>query len=184
MSTRFLALVLVCEVAAGSDWPRFRGPNGTGVDDSAALPSEIGASKNVAWKTPLPQGHSSPIVSAGRIFLTAAEDGKLYTLCLDSTTGRVLWKRECPRTRREELDKRNHPASPTPVADGKNVYVFFADYGLVSYDFNGVERWRTPLGPFQNLYGMGASPILAGDKVVLVCDQNSGSFIIALGRRE
>jgi outer membrane protein assembly factor BamB len=56
------------------------------------------------------------------------------------------------------------------------VYVFFPDYGLLSYTFAGVERWRAPLGPFNNVYGMGASPVLAGDLVVLVCDQNRGSF--------
>jgi len=91
-----------------------------------------------------------------------------------------VWRRECPRPRQEPLDKRNHAASPTPVADGKHVYVFFPDFGLVSYDFDGVERWRTPLGPFTNLYGMGASPVLAGDKVVLMCDQAGGSFITGL----
>ena len=57
--------------------------------------------------------------------------------------------------------------------------MFFADYGLVSYTFAGEERWRTPLGPFNNVYGMGASPVLAGDMVVLVCDQNRGSFAAA-----
>ena len=54
--------------------------------------------------------------------------------------------------------------------------MFFPDYGLLSYTFAGAERWRTPLGPFNNVYGMGASPVLAGDLVVLVCDQNRGSF--------
>jgi len=62
--------------------------------------------------------------------------------------------------------------------------VFFADYGLISYDVDGHERWRVPLGPFNNLYGMGASPILVGDLVVLVCDQNTESFIVGIGQRD
>ncbi len=53
---------------------------------------------------------------------------------------------------------------------------------MVSYGFDGNERWRLPLGPFHNVYGMGASPVVAGDKVVLVCDQSTGSFIIAIGK--
>ena len=56
------------------------------------------------------------------------------------------------------------------------MYVFFPDYGLLSYTFAGEERWRTPLGPFNNVYGMAASPVLAGDLLILVCDQNRGSF--------
>ena len=54
--------------------------------------------------------------------------------------------------------------------------VFFADFGLIAYDHDGNEKWRAPLGPFDNVYGMGASPILAGGNVVLVCDQSRGSF--------
>ncbi len=66
--------------------------------------------------------------------------------------------------------------------DEKGVYVFFPDYGLLAYDFDGKERWQHPLEPFENVYGMGASPVVAGDKVILVCDQNLHSFIVALNR--
>jgi len=60
--------------------------------------------------------------------------------------------------------------------------VFFADFGLLSYDMEGRERWRLPLGPFNNLYGMGSSPVLVDDIVILACDQNTGSFLIAVGQ--
>jgi outer membrane protein assembly factor BamB len=166
------------------DWPRFRGPNGTGLQDTAPLPKELGATRNVIWKTALPPGYSSPVVSGDRIFLTAYEGSKLWTIGPDRWTGREGWRREGPRDRQQRLDRRNGPASPTPAADGKNVYVFFADYGLVSYTFAGEERWRTPLGPFNNVYGMGSSPVLAGDMVVLVCDQNRGSFAAGFRSRD
>jgi outer membrane protein assembly factor BamB len=81
------------------------------------------------------------------------------------------------------VDKRNHPASPSPAADDQHVYVFFQDVGLVAYDHNGTERWRLPLGPFTNAYGMGASPIVIDDLVVLVCDQSIGSFMLAVDRK-
>jgi outer membrane protein assembly factor BamB len=71
------------------------------------------------------------------------------------------------------------PASPSAAADGERVYFFFADYGLLAYDLNGKELWRRPLGPFNNIYGMGASPIVVDDVVVLNCDQSIGSFIAA-----
>ena len=60
--------------------------------------------------------------------------------------------------------------------------VFFPDFGLVAYANDGKEAWRHPLGPFRNFYGMAASPIMAGDMVVLVCDQAAGSFVLALDR--
>jgi outer membrane protein assembly factor BamB len=162
-----------------ADWPRFRGPNGSGVSETTGLPVDIGPAKNVIWKTALPPGYSSPVLSGDRIFLTAYEGEKLLTLALDRASGKELWRREAPRSRLEPLDRRNGPASPSAVADGKAVTVFFGDFGLISYDFDGRERWRVPLGPFTNAYGMGSSPILVDDLVVLVCDQGIDSFIAA-----
>lgn len=176
-----LAAALVACACAG-DWPRFRGPNGSGVAETSALPETFGPGRNVVWKTALPLGHSSPILAGDRVFLTAVERNKLYTFCLSRETGQILWRRECPRNRTEPLDKLNTAASPTPASDGKNVYAFFGDFGLVSYGFDGNERWRVPMGPFHNVYGMGASPIIAGDKLVLVCDQSFESFVIAIGK--
>ena len=174
-----VVLISVClaatDVAAG-DWPRFRGPNGSGVAETPGLPSEIGPAKNVVWKTALPPGHSSPVLLGDRIFLTASDGERLLTLCLRRSDGRELWRREAPRPRREALDRRNGPASASPAADDKQVVVFFGDYGLIAYDRDGKERWRTPLGPFDNVYGMGGSPILVDGMVFVVCDQSRGSF--------
>jgi outer membrane protein assembly factor BamB len=180
---RHLPVVLAAALAAAADWPRFRGPNGQGVADGPSLPSAIGATANVLWKTPLPMGKSSPVVAGDRIYLTAHESGKLYTLALDRKTGGILWKRESPGHRDEKRNKLNDPAAPTPVAEGPNVYVFFAGYGLVSYDREGVERWRHPLGPFTNFHGMGASPVAADGKVFMICDQDIDAFLIAVDQR-
>src|SRR5512145_1983034 len=117
--------VLLAAAVPTDDWPRFRGPNGTGLQEGAPLPREVSATRNVVWKTPLPPGYSSPVVSGDRIFLTGYEDTKLLTIALDRATGKEVWRRESPRDRQEKVDRRNGPASPTPVADGRNVYVFF-----------------------------------------------------------
>src|SRR6266487_1435790 len=186
---KMLAALLLATAVTAADtadpegWSRFRGPNGSGISTSSRLPAEFGPDKNVIWKTALPFGHSSPALTHDRVFLTALRGDQLVTICLDRRTGRILWEREAPRPRAEKLDNRNGPAGPTPATDGTNVYVFFADFGLLSYDVNGRERWRVPLGPFNNLYGMGASPVLVEDTVVLTCDQNTDSFVIAVDRR-
>jgi outer membrane protein assembly factor BamB len=179
-----ITILLTAVPGAASDWPGFRGPNASGVNETTGLPTEFGPSKNLVWKVALPAGHSSPILMGDRVFLTAYEGDKLLTFCLDRATGRILWRREAPRDRKEPLDKRNSPASPSPASDGKNVYVFFGDYGMVSYGPDGNERWHLPLGPFHNVYGMGASPVLVDDEVVLVCDQSKDSFIAAFGQKD
>ena len=170
-------------VATDTDWSRFRGPNGSGISETKNLPAEFGPEKNVVWKVDLPQGYSSPIIYENRIFLTGLRDQSLLTIAVDRTNGKVLWEREAPRTRTEKLDKRNRPAAASAATDGEHVTVFFGDYGLITYDVNGKELWKQPLGPFNNIYGMGASPIIVDDKVILSCDQSTNSFIAAWDKK-
>ena len=173
-------LTATAEVGSASDWNRFRGPNGQGVGDGRPLPVRFGPELNVRWRTAVPPGHSSPIMAGDLVVLTAEEDGRLLTLAYDRATGEERWRREAPRPRREKLDNRNGPAAPSAATDGTRIVVFFADFGLIAYDHGGAELWRHPLGPFHNLYGMGASPILADDRVVLPLDQHEGSSLLAL----
>ncbi len=166
-----------------NQWNQFRGPNGTGVAEGSALPVEFSATKNVAWKTPVPFARSSPVVTSDHVFLTATEADKLITLALDRKSGKLLWRREVVRARHMPVYKANDGASPSPVSDGKNVFVFFQELGLISYAPDGKERWRVPLGPFNSFYGMGGSPVLAGNTLVMVCDQRSNSFVVAVDAR-
>ena len=94
-----------------------------------------------------------------------------------------MWERFEPRPRDEPANALNHPAAVSPVTDGENVYSFFKDFGLVSYDAAGNPRWKAPMGPFSNAMGQGGSPILAGDSVVYLADQLENSYIAAYDRR-
>lgn len=181
---RWSWVLLLATLSTGADWDRFRGPNGSGVTEATGLPEVFGPNQNLIWRTSLPPGHSSPILSRDRIFLTSVDKKKLYLVALDRQTGRIVWRRESPRNRAEHLHKLNSPASATPASDGERVYAFYGDYGLVCYGWDGRVRWRTPLGPFSNVYGMGVSPIVAGDNVVLVVDQSRDSYIAAFKKRD
>jgi len=175
-------LLAVIVGRADAQWARFRGPNGSGVDLSVGYPVEFSPTKNVAWKTPVPYGQSSPVVVGSRLYGTASQGDRLITFCLDTRTGRPLWSREVRRERVQSAYKANDPASPTPAADESGVVAFFPEFGLVSYNNDGQMRWTSRLGPFKNFYGMAGSPIIDGGTVVLVCDQQAGSFVIALDR--
>ncbi|MCB9919114.1 MAG: PQQ-binding-like beta-propeller repeat protein [Planctomycetes bacterium] len=172
-----------------SGWTRFRGPNGSGIADEHALPDTLG-DEHHAWSVDVPLGHSSPVVFDGRIYLSGVEKvespedahEELVTLCLELESGKTIWKRAIRRPRKDHFDQRNNAASPTPCCDARGVVVFFPDFGLIAFDARGKEMWRQTLGPFRNVYGMGASPVLRDDRVVLVCDQQEGSFIAAWSR--
>ena len=169
--------------AATTEWTRFRGPNGSGLSTATRIPSEFGPDKNLIWRLPLPQGHSSPILYENRIYLTAFRGDELVTMAIDRQAGRILWERPAPHVSTKVIDKRNNAASPSPAVEANGVYVFFPDYGLIAYDAAGKELWKLPLGPFNNIYGMGASPVIAGNLLVLACDQSLGSYVMALDKR-
>ena len=177
----FLSL---CLGLTAEEWTRFRGPNGSGVSPDTGFPVEFAKNKNVAWRTPVRPGKSSPVLTSTRVFLTAAEQGKLFTQCFDRQTGRLLWESAEKQPREEQVNPLNHPAALTPVTDGDNVYAFFKDFGLVSYDASGKPRWKVPLGPYTVSMGLGGSPILASDSVVVVADQLQDSFIAAFATRD
>ena len=181
MPTVFVLLLTILAAAATSDWSQFRGPNGSGVYEGRPLPDQLVPDAPGGWAVAVPFGRSSPILHGDRIYLTGSEGDRLITVALDRARGTVLWTHEMRRARVDErAGTDNDPASPTPAADAQGVYVFFPDFGLVALDHQGRERWKMPLGPFHTAYGMASSPILVDGLVVQACDQQSGSFLLAV----
>lgn len=168
--------IFVSPSIAQETWTRFRGPNGSGISPDSGFPSSLDKEKAL-WRVPVRPGKSSPVLSTRHIFLTAHDQGRLYTQCFDRKTGKLLWEQSVEPRHTGVVNRLNQAAAPTPVTDGENVYSFFKDFGLVSYDSRGKLRWKTPLDPFNNTQGLAASPILAGGKVVLVADQWDNSYI-------
>ncbi|MCC6536882.1 MAG: PQQ-binding-like beta-propeller repeat protein [Bryobacterales bacterium] len=178
-------LLLLALLLPAQDWPAFRGNNLAGVADPALrLPDKFDAS-TLRWSVPVPLGRSSPIVIGDAVVVTATEGEDLLVLCFNAGTGKPRWRYRRTRARRGEIDgKRNDPASATPVADGSGVYAFFGDFGLLALELrNGALRWELPLGPFVNNYGLGTSPILTGETVLLQVEQTRGSYLLAVHRR-
>src|SRR5262245_29325332 len=129
-------LVLSAGPAPTGNWSQFRGAGGVAVG-SGSLPTEIGPDQYVVWKTPLPLGHSSPVVHGPRIYLTGVENKKLYTLALDRATGKELWRREAPYRTLEKIHTIGSHAQATAVTDGTHVVVFFGAAGMFCYDRDG-----------------------------------------------
>ena len=178
-----LAANSTCATAAEPAWPQFRGPGGNAVAIDAHPPVHFGPGTNVVWNTALPSGHSSPCIWASRIFLTGFENGKLETLCLERASGRILWRKTAPAEKIEPSHRIGGPASSTPATDGQLVITYFGSFGLIAYDFEGREQWSKPLAAPVVEFGTGTSPVLAGDLVILLCDQDDGSYLLALDKR-
>ena len=184
---QWIALTAAAFAATPSDAPfkYFRSDGGVPDAKSGPLPDRFDAPETLSWRTPIDPGHSTPILNNGKIFLTAyrAADHELDTLALDEKTGRLLWKRAVPVTRIEDYHQQTGgPAAPTPACDGQHVFVFFGSYGLVCYDLDGKQLWEHRMGPFQDEYGAGSSPIVVDDNLVLSQDHDVNSFLIAINR--
>ena len=176
---RLLLLCLACTAFAAPDWPRFRGPNGSGVQPDQHLPAEIGKDRNVLWKQKTLKGHSSPIVTGGRVWITGYEGDDRVLLCYDAATGTEIWRRAAKKAHPDSANPLNGPTTPTPATDGRSIFVFFPDLGLMAYDFEGKERWRVPMGPFGGVQGMAVSPVYAEGNVVLLIDTPEEAYVAA-----
>jgi outer membrane protein assembly factor BamB len=182
------ALFLACTVsrsAAAADWPRFRGPNGTGLSSDTGIPVAFSEKQNLLWKVAIPgSGNSSPIVSKQRIFLqSASNDGsKRIIYCLDLATGNTLWSQPVAATAVPTHNK-NTLASSTAVADGVRVYMPFWDghnLSVAAYDYSGTRLWTRDLGPYTSQHGAGLAPVIVNDKVIVANDQDGSSEVVAL----
>src|SRR6266851_1439915 len=139
---RLLALCVTCAcLLAASDWSRFRGPNGTGIAPDPFLPAELGRDRNVLWKANTLKGNSSPIVFKGRVWITGHEGDERVLLCYDANNGRLLWRHSVLKARTEVPNPLNGPTTPTSATDGRSIFAFFPDFGLMAYDFDGKEQW-------------------------------------------
>jgi outer membrane protein assembly factor BamB len=140
----------------------------------------MSAKENLVWRTPVPKGISSPVVSAEHVFITAKEGPALFTICIDRKTGKEMWRRESARAPQPEPKTKLAVSAPTPATDGTNVYVLFDEFGLISYGPDGKERWRKQLAPFNTPYGFGSSPIIEGNRLFLIVDCDSESYLLAM----
>ncbi|MBC8472381.1 MAG: PQQ-binding-like beta-propeller repeat protein [Planctomycetes bacterium] len=166
-----------------SSWPGFRGPNSSGLGaEGQNFPVEFSPEQNLLWKTSLPRGHSSPCIWGDKIFITARSGKSLETICIDRGNGKIKWRKSVVPEKLERINGSNSHAAPTPVCDGKRVYVYFGSFGLIAYDLGGGEVWNKPLTIPNMQHGSAASPVLANNMVVINCDQSEDAYILAVNR--
>ena len=207
----FLASVLIVTPAlsAQENWPRFRGAAATGVSEQP-LPTCWDSKTNIAWAVDVPgRGWSSPIVWGEQVFVTAVINDntpqprkglyiqdvvgktppgehiwKLY--CFDFATGKLRWERVVHQgTPGGPIHLKNTYASETPATDGQHVYVYFGNVGLFCYDLAGNVRWSKKIEPKKMRlgWGTGSSPVLHGDRLYLVNDNEEQSYLAAIDKR-
>lgn len=177
------ALLYSAAMGASSNWPQFRGPNGSGLATGTKVPTHISPTNGVLWKIEVPWSPSSPCVWGDRIFLTTFSEGQLQTRCYDARNGQLLWGKGLAPDKLETFhNTEGSPAASTPATDGRRVVSYFGSFGLVCHDLKGKELWRhpLPLAMSGGGFGSGTSPVILGKLVVLNRDQNENSSLLAV----
>jgi outer membrane protein assembly factor BamB len=185
---KLILAALAVGVCGGGDWPQYHGRDGTSCSDETNLPAAFGDRENVAWKAPLPgRGPSCPIVVAGRVIVSCGSgrnQDRLHVLCLDAASGKPLWHRQLAATGHTVCNPFGGMAIPTPASDGRRVFVFYGSNDLACFDLDGNLQWYRGLGyehpQVRNDSGMGSSPAVVGDTVVVQMENQGDPLAMGL----
>ena len=162
-------VVLSCVTLANAEnWPQWRGPNLNGLSNEKNLPMKWNTEENVTWKLAMPGwSGSTPVIWRDRVFMNVADGNDLYLWSVDRTKGTVLWKKLLG-SGNVKMRKQNM-SSPSPVTDGKSVYVMTGTGILKGFDFSGKELWARDIqkdyGEFGLNWGYASSPLLFEDSL-------------------
>jgi len=179
----------LCAVSFAEDWPQFRGPNCSGISTGeASLPVEFSAEKNVRWSAELGDGVGSPVIAAGRLFVTALIDEQSVGLyAYDAEDGTPLWKRTWNTGPLPEVHLTNSHASTTPAADADRVYVYFPSIGMLALSAaDGSDAWecKLPVPFFVFKWGPAMSPVLYKDMLLFCQDDDLYPALYAINKSD
>ena len=165
-------------------WPQFLGNDGANVAVDAAWKERgtlgFDAEADKLWRIDLPQGSSSPCIWGDRLFITGVDGNESIMLAFDRNTGEELWRLSRESVPLEGvLHVDSNAASPTPCTDGEFVAFYFGQYGLVITDVDGELVWEKPMEVPKSPFGIGTSPILYEDLLILTRDGCPNSAIHA-----
>jgi outer membrane protein assembly factor BamB len=193
LSLSCLFVLFVAIPIAAADYPQFRGPSGDGNANARNLPSTWNESTNVAWKTPIPgKGWSSPSLYQERLYLTSAVpvvasreagDLSLRAICVDASSGKIVWDREVFRqaaATAPKIHNKNSHASPTPLVTSDRIYVHFGHQGTACLDHAGNVLWKNNSLKYPPVHGNGGSPILVEGRLIFTCDGSTDPQVVAL----
>ena len=183
---RFLALALAALPfpLSAADWPQFRGPDSTATSSDATIPSK----PRIDWTAALPgRGLASPIVVGKKVFVTCSSGPKqerLHVICFNFDDGVKLWERQLKATGRTMSHNKTAIAANTPCSDGKHVFALWSSNDLAAFDFDGNLLWLRGLTAdypnVSNSLGMASSPIVIGETLVTVIENDSESYSLGI----
>ena len=180
---RLLAFLALFRACAG-DWPQFLGPTRNGVYAGADL-AEVWPKEgpNIVWRKKVGQGFSGPAVSGGSLILFHRTGDKEAVECLESGSGKLLWRFDYSTGYRDDFGFDEGPRATPTIAQGE-VFTFGAEGQLHCLDLQtGKKIWcvntKAEFGAPKGFFGMVCSPLVEGNAVLLNIGGANGAGIVA-----
>ena len=183
LASAICLLLVILIPGRADDWPQWRGPEANGTALAGDYPVHFTPRSGLLWKSALPgRGTSTPAVWKNSIILTCTIDGRDGALCFDRQ-GTERW-RTTLGTARKARHQAGSACNPSPVTDGKRIFVYYNSRTLAALDFTGGLCWHVNLeetyGKRGLKFSLGTSPILHGDSVVIAVVEGDDSYVLAL----
>lgn len=185
---KFFWLCLLCaigQISRADDWPRFLGPDGNGVSSETDLLDRWDESgPPIVWNQPIGTGYSAPSILGNKLVVHHRMKNEEIVECLDTNTGKRLWRYAYPTRYRDPYGYNNGPRC-SPLLTSTRCYTFGAEGKLVCLDFrSGKLVWQRDTGkdwevpaPF---FGVGSTPILEGGLLIVMVGGQPNSGMVAL----
>ena len=190
VAATLFVVTLGAALLAAENWPQWRGPDLNGLSKEVGLVRTWSPTTNIAWKLPTPsRTGSTPIIWGDAIFLsvaTAEFTGDLELWAVDRNKQTVTWKK--PLGSGNRAGRKQNMSSPSPVTDGRTVWVMTGTGIIKAFDFAGSEKWTRDIqkdyGTFGLGFGYASSPLLLdGDLIVQVLhglNTNDPSYVLRI----
>jgi outer membrane protein assembly factor BamB len=210
---KIFILIFFTVIQGQDNWPHWRGPSQNGISSATYLPVEWSEVKNIIWKIPLPSwSAATPIIWEDRIFITSPSEvisannrksnqlqtnqrrrvtrnpggSKILLICISKKNGSVIWQTELDVG--NKFHRKQNSASPSPVTDGKYVWVVTGTGVVTALDMQGNKIWKKSLpdeyGNFGLKFGYASSPVIHNGKLIIQVIHgyftDKPSYIVAL----
>lgn len=180
---KYVVLLSASSLTA-SDWLQFRGPAASGYSADAKAPLKL----KLDWTAPLPgRGLASPIIVGDKVFVTCSSgptQDRLHVICFGVKDGGKVWERQLKATGRTMAHPKTSVAASTPCSDGKRIFALWSCNDLAAFDLDGNLLWLRGLtvdyANASNSLGMASSPLVLGETVVTVIENDSESYTLGI----
>ena len=172
-ATCFAGLLAAAVVTWAQDWPQWRGPNRDGVVGVYSAPAVWPEKLKLKWKVNVGEGHSSPVMADGKIYLHTRQGEREVVSCLRPGTGEVIWQEAyaASYTVNPAAERHGKGVKSTPVVQAGRIYTMGIGGILSCFDAKtGKPQWRKEFGSPD--FGTAMSPLV--DRGLLIAHVGTG----------